>query len=160
MKYWDAMHMRMATLLLVLGLTVGPVRASDDLRPLTQDVPPDKHGAVMCVWMITVSIKAIGEVCYKERDAAFMDALDWSLAEIESFIIRNSAITTEQIMKGRARYRDDIVKRAAADREAICVPGFNSIYPAPDRIPSRQSIEERTHKLLAIERPPVWNPCL
>ena len=114
----------------------------------------------MCIWMAYVSIKALGENCYGGRDTAYLEALDWSIREMETFIIRNSDITADQVTQGRAHFVRQILEGISADRESVCAPGLGSGYPAPDKFPTRQEIEADMRGLLSIDRPPVWNPCL
>lgn len=156
--------MRMLAILMVLlGSAPAPASANDDLNLFFQNTPSGndpQHGAVMCVWMITVSIKVLGENCYGGRDAAYLEAIDWSIREMEAFIMRNSRITADQLAQGRAHFVRLAQKEISADREQQCVSRQHSIYPAPDKIPTRQEIEASTRQLLSVDRSPVWNPCL
>lgn len=153
----------LAILLVLLGSSSTPANADDDLMLFWKNTPDgedQQQGAVMCMWMINVSIKALGENCHGGRDAVYLEAIDWSVREMEAFIMRNSRITASQLAQGRAHFVRLAVRDISEDRERRCASGQHSIYPAPDKIPTRQEIEAITRQLLSIERPPVWRPCL
>lgn len=146
---------------LLMGPAVAPANAND-LKPNFQgsSVEMDPRGGVMCIWMLYVSLKALAENCYRERDAAYIETLDWSIDEMEKFILRNSKMTAGQLAQGREYYVRYVVEGVTADRAGTCAPGIGSLYPAPDKIPNRQAVEADIRQLLSIDRPPSWNPCL
>ena len=120
--------------------------------------PPTGAGAVLCIWLIHVTVQAWTAECGLPRSAAD-SALDESIAAMDEFIIANSSLHPT-----RAALAD--FKRRAAESELsgmrregspkMCVnrdiEGFRQRSP--------DQISASTKELLAVPREPVMNPCL
>lgn len=116
----------------------------------SQDPGPDPRGAVMCVWMIYVSIKQIGDECLPD-DREFPAFLASRIARLEEFIIRNSDLTQEFLEERKKVYEKQV--RCEPDGEAIRL--YQGVKERDWAL-----IDNDLDKFLEVERPPAWNPCL
>jgi hypothetical protein len=141
--------MIIASMMLVLAVSQGV--ASDTLES-----DRSGKGAVLCAWRILESVRAVGQECFKDRDAALQDALDKSLSRIDRFILDNSSRHIS--MKGLDARRVEGL-RQLHEQGNICTGGAAKMYlvmqaRGPD------SLRRMTDDLLSVPREPVLNPCI
>lgn len=122
---------------------------------LAQSEKPDPRGAVMCIWMIYASLELIAEKCGAvDGDPAFFRTLQSNVDRMDAFIFRNSEITRKTLDQYLARSfvgsADDVCSRTA---EPL------ALYEGV-RQRGGEQLTQDIDKLLEVERPPVFNPCL
>jgi hypothetical protein len=141
-------------------LAVANVAHAGGFSSAVEQPEDDKRGAVLCHWSITVSLQAIGETCYKGRDEGNIAALDQAIGKMEAFILRNSDISASALESDRATLRARTIKDLKVDQNGECIAGQSALahYPKPDRS-ANDRIKKWVTDLLAVERPPVWEPC-
>lgn len=124
--------------------------------------PPlaSSRGPVLCIWSIAVTQIAVAEKCYKGRDPEFVDALKWSLGEMDPFIMRNSKTAQKELDERRMKLSADVVKKIELDGKGACVPGQPMLVFYPKQIPKREKVEAAINKLLEFNRRPEMNPCI
>lgn len=124
------------------------------------------HGAVMCIWMIYVELRAEIDLCHLSGQEALRADLDASIGRINNFVVANSLfpITKEQVDANAARrlelLRAEIEKLPAATRRNRCESGDGrqmiSAFGAQSHADRIKSVDQ----LLSEPRPPAYNPCL
>ncbi len=139
------------------------VAHAGDLSSTPSVAPPvDKRGAVLCQWSITITSKAIGEACFPGRDKDYLAALGWAIAQMDTFILRNSKTTKTQLQSNKGKIEEEARKNILFDQSGRCVPGQSAFIFYPEAAPTfdRKRLEIEVKALLAVDRPPVMNPCL
>lgn len=112
----------------------------------------ETQGAVLCIWMISSSILHFGEACRAGQDGEYLATLRRNVERMEAFIFRNSDITPDQL--------EAYNRRRPSMQSAQCEPGSETMFLYENAKRQGNQLDEQTHKLLEVERPPVWNPCL
>ncbi len=116
---------------------------------------PDPRGAVMCMWMIHSTLSQVADKCRPNADHQFRNALRSGVKRMEDFIIRNSDTTLEQIdQQKKLRAERSVAHRCDSSNEA-----FREFERLRDTI-SISDLEKEIDRLIEVDRPPVWNPCL
>ncbi|MEO9338569.1 hypothetical protein ABFT80_14090 [Mesorhizobium sp. SB112] len=120
-----------------------------------QQDKPDPHGAVMCVWMVYASLERIVEECgTANRDAKFFQTFQSNVDRMEAFIFRNSEIT-------RAHLDKYLVGLSRENQRDLCAPSSDHLRMYEiGRERGGDALTQDIDKLLEVERPPVFNPCL
>jgi hypothetical protein len=140
----------------LLGLFVAfPSFAAELEPPLASS-----RGPVLCIWSITVSQIAVAEKCFKGQPTEYVDALKWSVGQMDDFIKRNSVTVQKDLDDRRAKLSGEVVKKIKLDPSGACVPGQPLLVFYPKQIPPRSAISEATNKLLEFNRRPEMNPCI
>ncbi|HEV7434744.1 MAG TPA: hypothetical protein VGO22_07725 [Pseudorhizobium sp.] len=112
----------------------------------------EPQGAVLCIWMISSSILRFGDTCRAEQDGEYLATLRRNVERMEAFIFRNSDITADQL--------EAYNRRRPSVQSAQCEPGSETMSLYENAKRQGNQLDEQTDKLLEVERPPVWNPCL
>ncbi len=156
-----------ASALILLALLSGAI-ASDGLQSKERkqlEGPPNfqtnpyfakidsERGAVLCHWMIMVSVKAVGEKCHAGENQAIDNAIQQSLTDINIFVAANSNRKKEDLEA------DTLAQLSSAKQLSVCTGDGEAFYQlltsqGPD------GIKASTQHMLEIPRPPVMNPCL
>lgn len=140
------MKYSMAVAMVVCAVTLTPPTRADEAGQ------PDPQGAVLCVWMISSSLLHFGETCRPEQDRQYLFALRRNVERMEAFIFRTSDIISEQL--------DAYNRRRPSMRGKQCEPDGEMIAFHEAARSRGIHLDNETDKLLKVERPPVWNPCL
>ncbi len=120
------------------------------------------HGAVICSWMIYVTLRASLNDCPADRFVDLRADLDQGITAMEAFILANS-VTPTTVAELRARAAIEDARTRAAARSSgprVCAAGdVGQMITAFDSVggPARR---EMVDKLLSVPRWPVSNPCL
>lgn len=120
------------------------------------------HGAVLCSWMIYVTLRAALNDCPADRFVDLRADLDQGVTAMEAFIVANSVTpTTVAELRGKAATEEARTRAAASSSgPRVCAAGgVGQMITAFDRMgqPARR---EAVDKLLSVPRWPVSNPCL
>ena len=138
----------------LLAMTL-PAFAAEVEPPLASS-----RGPVLCIWSITVTQIAVAEKCHKADNPEFVDTLKWSLAQMDTFIKRNSVTTQGELDGRRIRLTDEVAKKIQLDAKGQCVPGQPMLVFYPKQIPKREEVEKATTKLLEFNRRPEMGACI
>ena len=124
--------------------------------------PPlaSSRGPVLCIWSITVTQIAVAEKCFKGQAPEYVDALKWSVGEMDAFIKRNSLTLQKDLDSRRARLTAEVTSKIRLDPKGACVPGQPLLVFYPKDIPPRSAIESATNRLLEFNRRPEMKPCI
>lgn len=136
------MHISLA---MALGCIVTLAHAQDDIH--TGQRP------VLCAWGIYVELAKYGEICKLDENRDFLDALDANIARMDEFILRNSDFTREQLDAWQAVPTDVDADICEAGSEMRMI--FESVLDYPI-----EQMNAQTDELLAVDRPPLADPCL
>lgn len=139
----------------LLLLTLSPAKAAEMKPPLASS-----RGPVLCIWSITVTQLAVAEKCHKGQAPDYVDALKWSLGEMDDFIKRNSTTIQKDLDARRTRLTAEVTGKIKLDPKGECVPGQPMLVFYPKQIPPRQAIENATNRLLEFNRRPEMQPCI
>ncbi len=107
----------------------------------------------MCIWTIYSTMQYIGDTCAEVKKSPIRSAIAINVRRMESFIVRNSDIVPSELAGHRARF--------VRDGAQLCKPGGEGIRSF--RQLEKDGVERMNaniDKLLEIDRPPAWNPCL
>lgn len=120
------------------------------------------HGAVICSWMIFVTLRAALNECPADRFVDLRADLDQGVTAMEAFIVANSVLPTTV-----AELRAKAAAEAARTRNAVpssgpraCPTGDVGNMIAAFEDMGRPARREMVDKLLSVPRWPVSNPCL
>ncbi len=120
------------------------------------------HGAVICSWMIFVTLRAALNDCPADRFVDLRADLDQGVTAMEAFIVANSVLPTTV-----AELRAKAAAEAARTRNAVpssgpraCPTGDVGNMIAAFEDMGRPARREMVDKLLSVPRWPVSNPCL
>ena len=144
-----------ALALFSLSLFASPSFAAELEPPLASS-----RGPVLCIWSITVTQIAVAEKCFKGKAPEYVDALKWSVGEMDSFIKRNSTTLQKDLDSRRARLTSEVTAKIRLDPKGACVPGQPLLVFYPKEIPPRAAIETATNRLLEFNRRPEMKPCI
>jgi hypothetical protein len=114
-----------------------------------------KNGAVGCMHLIAISLKAYGEICRpsnKEVNQAFGQSID----QMNKFIAANSDQELSSVQSAAQQQLENYMRR---DKKASCTDSAGEMYELFATSGST-GILEWSNKVTAIPRPPVMNPCL
>lgn len=140
----------------LLGLLAAfPSHAAELEPPLASS-----RGPVLCIWSISVTQIAVAEKCYKGQPAEYVDALKWSVGQMDDFIKRNSVTVQKDLDDRRTKLTGEVVGKIKLDANGACVPGQPLLMFYPKQIPPRSAITDATNKLLEFNRRPEMNPCI
>ena len=110
------------------------------------------HGAVLCAWLIDISLKVIGDQCFPDQDKALRTALGDSIERINRFIVANEPATPDQVHRWQAQYEQRERADACNKNGLDFYSHFRAATPA--------AVRKSTDDLLSIPREPVADPCL
>jgi hypothetical protein len=117
---------------------------------------PDPQGAVLCAWLIYVTLQAVGERCFLGNSETIA-AIDESIEKIETFVFVNAPATRDEIAAKRKHFRSLVIDAPAPYCSDMGEPF--KMYRSMQAVgPTR--IRNEVANLLAVPRKPVWNPCL
>jgi hypothetical protein len=138
-------HFLSASVALALATTALPARSQEA-------VTSEPQGAVLCIWMISSAILHYGEACRADQDGEYVIKLRRNVGRMEAFIFRNSDITSDQL--------EAYNRRRPSMQGDQCESGgeMAKLYELAKK--RGDQLDEETDRLLAVERPPEWNPCL
>ena len=120
------------------------------------------HGAVMCSWMIYVTLRAALNDCPADRFVDLRADLDQGLVAMEAFIVANSVTPTSVAeLRGKAA-AEEVRRRAAVPSSGprVCASGEVGTMITAVNGMGGQARREMVDKLLSVPRWPVSNPCL
>lgn len=135
--------------------------------PSDDELRGDPRGAVLCIWVIYVDLKAMGKVCAFDQESAFEKVLAESIDRMDGFITANSTTTQAELDRKKdeefARMRKDMdIAGPALSRDA-CQGNIKSdgieMYRSFEA-QGAEKIRRDISELLAVPRTPVFNPCL
>lgn len=111
-------------------------------------------GPVLCSWELNLTIRSELEACGGEGYGEVKEVLDDTIKRYNAFIVANSPspMTQEEI-------EDHVQKRMAYEGDCI-TPLFD--WGGMTEVQKKQlirTIRHETDKVLAVQRPPVNNPC-
>ena len=147
--------------LFLLALTLTAITTPS----LAQDAPAidqSGKGAVLCAWSIYTTTQTIRDTCQWERTPAD-DAIDTGVADIEAFIIKNSAkpVTPEQLALTKQDAAADLVQAIAATPD-MCTANRQDQSPLAllwaMRTQEPADLTAQIADLLSVPREPVMNP--
>jgi hypothetical protein len=150
--------LKFCTQILLPGLMMSAVVSG---AAMAGAVESDPRGAVFCQWDMAVTMKTIAEACFKGRDEGSIATLDWAIGEMDAFILRNSTMSKNGLEAEKTRFRSSALKSLKRNADGTCEASQDALifFPRPDR-GTNNRIRIWIKDLLAVERPPLWNPCL
>lgn len=124
--------------------------------------PPiaNSRGPVLCIWSITVTQIAVAEKCFKGQNRDYVDALKWSVGQMDTFIKRNSSTEQKELDARRDKLTSDVSGKIELDPKGACIPGQPLMVFYPKQPPPRAAIEAAINKLLEFNRRPEMHPCI
>ena len=115
-----------------------------------------KSGAVGCMWMIAISLKAYGDTCHPQK-TDINQAYGQSVEQMNIFMANNSSAELVDIKQSAdSRYRYDMKKGA---RSKMCSGDVAMMY-RDFSSNGAKGITDWADNVTAVPRPPVSNPCL
>ena len=159
-KYFAAVAQNLKLLLVavIIVASATPVLAEDRMVLGPRQFEGDNSGAVLCVWLIYLTIQAATAECGVPRQPSD-DAIDKVIADMDEFILANSSLHPTRAMLDDFKHR-----RMELEMSVLRQKGLQTFCEGPDIKHFRSLSTDRIHaeikKLLAVPREPVMNPCL
>lgn len=119
------------------------------------------HGAVICSWMMYVTLRGELDECPADRFVELRSDLDQGIGAIEDFIVANSVVpmgVTE--LRARAAAETARIRAASSARPGVCLGGDSGAIAASFDAMGLPARLDMVRDLLSIPRWPVLNPCL
>lgn len=130
----------------------GPPNFQTDPKFTAED---HKHGAVLCNWIIDLSVLTFHDQCHKNEAPEFRAALVESIDRINRFAAANSPESYEDMVKQAEQYQS----RDRQSTHTQCTASAEHFYQRLKRA-GPENLRQSTSRMLAVPRPPVLNPCL
>lgn len=136
-----------------LFLTLIPFLAATKSPAQSNELQFDNRGALLCSYAMSVGLKAMSTQC-QASNAKLQNLFKSGIEQHRTFVLRNSETTFAELDAFEAQHSDlgnRTCDNLAADQWLAVL---NQLAADPS-----EYLEEVEHSL-AVDRKPVWNPCL
>ncbi len=119
------------------------------------------HGAVICSWMMYVTLRGELDDCPADRFVELRADLDQGIGAIDDFIVANSVVPVDVTeLRARAAAENARIRAAPSVKPRVCLAGDVGAMAAWFDAMGRPARLEVVRNLLSMPRWPVLNPCL